>query len=341
MNASPAAKTKHANKQSIDSQESGFQESSWLETNDFDSDFAADTNDLSSLDSGTGKEQFRKTKRKPPRRRSLKNLLAENQDDYKPEEHVKFDDPGLQELFERDLVHELVTQLKSGKEATVYIARGPAGLAAAKLYVDSRVRSFKNDSLYRGSRQILNARLQKAIDQRTRTGVNAQNFLWVQEEFNQLSALHLAGVCVPKPLALAGNVVLMEFIGDENGEPAQRLSDCKLTLAEATDAFQQSVENMGKILATGRVHGDYSTFNILWWQGRCVVIDFPQVVLVNENPAAAEILQRDVQGLCKTFRTLGVRAEWTDVLRQVQSIAKQQQSQMPLEEMIDILREKK
>ena len=41
--------------------------------------------------------------RKPPRRRSVSALLSENQTDYQVEEHVKFDDPGLQELFERQL----------------------------------------------------------------------------------------------------------------------------------------------------------------------------------------------------------------------------------------------
>jgi RIO kinase 1 len=276
--------------------------------------------------------------RKPPRRRSVAALLSENQTDYKVEEHVKFDDPGLQELFERGLILELLWELKSGKEATVYVVEGKEGLAAAKLYIDSRVRSFKNDSLYRGSRFIDDKRLQKAIELRSSTGIGAQNVLWVQEEFGQMHALQHAGVPVPRPIALteAGNVILMEFIGDENGA-APRLSDAKLSKAVAEEAFRQSVHNMGLILGTGRVHGDYSTFNILWWQERCIVIDFPQVVLVQQNPSANMILERDVAGLCRSFGHFGLRPDPVETLKQVRRVAREVQIAKPSEELALVL----
>ena len=276
--------------------------------------------------------------RKPPRRRSVSALLSENQTDYQVEEHVKFDDPGLQELFERGLILELLWELKSGKEATVYVVEGKEGLAAAKLYIDSRVRSFKNDSLYRGSRFIGDKRIQKAIELRSNTGVQVQNILWVQEEFGQMQALQEYGVPVPRPIALAeaGNVILMEFIGDENGA-APRLSDAKLTKAQAEEAFRQSVHNMGLILGAGRVHGDYSTFNILWWQERCIVIDFPQVVLVQENPSANMILERDVAGLCRSFGHFGLRPDPVETLKQVRRVAREVQIAKPSEELALVL----
>jgi RIO kinase 1 len=276
--------------------------------------------------------------RKPPRRRSVAALLSENQTDYKVEEHVKFDDPGLQELFERGLILELLWELKSGKEATVYVVEGKEGLAAAKLYIDSRVRSFKNDSLYRGSRFIDDKRIRKAIELRSNTGIQVQNILWVQEEFSQMHALQNAGVPVPHPIALseAGNVILMEFIGNENGA-APRLSDAKLSKAAAEEAFKQSVHNMGLILGAGRVHGDYSTFNILWWQERCIVIDFPQVVLVQENPSANMILERDVAGLCRSFGHFGLHPDPVETLKQVRKVAREIQVAKPSEELALVL----
>ena len=276
--------------------------------------------------------------RKPPRRRSVSALLSENQTDYQVEEHVKFDDPGLQELFERGLIVDLLWELKSGKEATVYVVEGKDGIAAAKLYIDSRVRSFKDDSLYRGSRFIGDKRIQKAIELRSRTGVSAQNILWVQEEFSQMHALQQYGVPVPRPIALAeaGNVILMEFIGDENGA-APRLSDTKLTKTQAEDAWRQSVRNMGLILGAGRVHGDYSTFNILWWQERCVVIDFPQVVLVQENPSANMILERDVAGLCRSFGHFGLHPDPVETLKEVRRVAREIQIAKPSEELALVL----
>jgi RIO kinase 1 len=45
------------------------------------------------------------------------------------------------------------------------------------------------------------------------------------------------------------------------------------------------------------VHGDYSTFNILWHNERAIVIDFPQVIEFKNNPNAKALLERDVH-LC-------------------------------------------
>ena len=60
----------------------------------------------------------------------------------------------------------------------------------------------------------------------------------------------------------------MEFIGDEDGNPAPRISDLKMEKEEAEEAFRQSVQNLKQIVRSGRVHGDYSTFNLLWQRGK-------------------------------------------------------------------------
>ena len=272
-------------------------------------------------------ERAHKLARKRPGRRTVNSLLTENQ---RPEDAIpnsKFADAGLQELFERGLIIDLEWQLKSGKEATVYVCtsdHAENGLVAAKMYIDSRVRSFKNDAMYREGRHVESARLQKAIDQRSSTGVDAQNYLWVSEEFAQMTYLVNAGIPAPKPLARSevGSVILMEFIGDQDGA-APRLADVQLTRDQAQNAFEQSVRNLGLILGSGRVHGDYSTFNILWWQEKCIVIDFPQVVEIQANPRAQEILERDAAGLCRSFKHFGIRAEPSDVLRQARKIARE------------------
>src|SRR5687767_14773553 len=54
----------------------------------------------------------------------------------------RFEDRSLQALHERGFLDEIIAQLKSGKEATVYIARAPDGVVAIKLYRDLRLRSF-------------------------------------------------------------------------------------------------------------------------------------------------------------------------------------------------------
>jgi RIO kinase 1 len=120
---------------------------------------------------------------------------------------------------------------------------------------------------------------------------------------------------VPKAIAVNGITIIMEFIGDEDGTPAPRISDLKMEKDEAEDAFRQSIQNLKRIVASGRVHGDYSTFNILWHQGRAVVIDFPQVMEIKHNRNATAFLERDVHSLCQSFRRQGIQMDEGTVLR--------------------------
>ncbi|CAN5459147.1 serine protein kinase RIO [soil metagenome] len=259
----------------------------------------------------------RKDRRKPAGRRSVYDLAAE---DDKGSSVALFSDPGLQALYERGLITDLVGQLKSGKEATVYVAEGPKGLLAAKIYTDIRIRSFRVDRVYREGRFIGDQRLQRAIDQRSETGLSAQQALWIAEEYGQLQTFYQAGIPVPEPVAQVGAVVLMTFIGDEGG-PAPRLSEVQLAPYQAEDALEQSVRIFIQMLKLGRVHGDYSTFNLLWWRGSVIAIDFPQVVTLKDNPSAWALLERDARSLCKSFGRFGLRPDPAQVLRRAREEA--------------------
>ena len=46
-------------------------------------------------------------------------------------------------------------------------------------------------------------------------------YSWVTKEFKNLNRLFDAGVSVPQPITSSNNVLLIEFIGDDNGNPAQ------------------------------------------------------------------------------------------------------------------------
>ncbi|MEX2541482.1 MAG: RIO1 family regulatory kinase/ATPase [Trueperaceae bacterium] len=265
---------------------------------------------------GDSEERFARRKdRRVPRGHVRKNDLLVDEE-YAVASGRRFTDPELQHLYERRKIDELLGEVKGGKEATVYLVSGPEGLMAAKVYADLRVRAFRNDGVYRNGRWIGDPRIEKAISQRSAQGLAAQQDLWVLHEYVQLWELHDAGLPVPKPmigpdkvdLADAGRVVLMEYVGDDSG-PAPRLSDVRLEAAEARAAFAQSVEIAASLNALGKVHGDLSTYNLLWWQEKVVVIDFPQMVDLTENPDALKLLERDVVNLCRTFRSLGIDAD--------------------------------
>jgi len=189
---------------------------------------------------------------------------------------------------------------------------------AVKMYTDLRVRSFKRDASYREGRFIGDSRIEKAIEQGSQAGLDAHQILWVQEEFRQMKHLYGHGVNVPKAVAVNGISIIMEFIGDEYGDPAPRISDLKMEKDEAEEAFRQSVQNLKRIVASGRVHGDYSTFNILWHAGKAIVIDFPQVMEFKHNPNAQVFLERDIHSLRKSFLRQGVKADEAKIRREVQ-----------------------
>jgi RIO kinase 1 len=73
--------------------------------------------------------------------------------------------------------------------------------------------------------------------------------------------------------------------------------------------FRRLLWNVELWLHHGRVHGDLSAFNVLYWEGRAVVIDFPQAVDPDVNPNAYQLLARDLTNLCSYFRRYGVRAD--------------------------------
>jgi len=151
---------------------------------------------------------------------------------------------------------------------------------------------------------------------KTRAGRRAQQAIWVAREYAYLWRLVEAGLPVPRPAVgpepsvygAAGSVVLMEFVGDGD-EPAPRLSDVRLGPGAAEDAYRQSAEILVRLAALGLVHGDFSTYNLLWHQDRVVLIDVPQMMELAVSRSARGLLERDVRSLTTSFRRLRVEAD--------------------------------
>ena len=259
--------------------------------------------------------KFRSNKHKLKGKQTVTQLVSRAENYSDPD--AKFENADLNELSKMGFLDELISGIKTGKEGSVFLGKNSDGFVAVKVYTDLRVRSFRRDESYREGRFIGDARIQRAIEQRSQAGLNAHQILWVQEEFRQMHYLYRHGVQVPKAVAVNGIALVMEFIGDEHGNPAPRISDLKMEKDEAEEAFQQSVQNLKLIVRSGRVHGDYSTFNILWHNEVAVVIDFPQVIEFKNNRQANVFLERDVHSLCKTFRKQAVKADEVKVLREV------------------------
>jgi len=276
---------------------------------------------LNKLDAEDLEEQnfikFKSKKHRLTGKQSVTQLISRAEDPSDP--FSKFENADLNELCRLGFLDELISGIKTGKEASVYLGKNSDGFVAVKVYTDLRVRSFKRDQYYREGRFIGDLRIEKAIQQGSQKGLDAHQILWVQEEFRQMKHLYEHGVCVPKAIAVNGLALVMQFVGDENGSPAPRISDLKMEREQAEAAFRQSVQNLKRIVNSGRVHGDYSAFNILWQDERAVVIDFPQVMDFKNNPNARVFLERDIHSLCRSFLKQGVKADEAKIFREVRA----------------------
>ena len=90
---------------------------------------------------------------------------------------------------------------------------------------------------------------------------------------------------------------------------AAPLAQVHLERDEALPLFQSIVEDIRIMLANDLVHGDLSAYNILYWQGDYLIIDFPQAVNRWKNPNAREFFERDVLRVCEYFATCGVHGD--------------------------------
>ena len=70
---------------------------------------------------------------------------------------------GLQALIDDGVVDAVVRQLKSGKEASVYVVRCGDDLRCAKVYKDLAQRSFQARAQYQEGRRVRGSRQQRAM----------------------------------------------------------------------------------------------------------------------------------------------------------------------------------
>src|SRR5579863_5278384 len=211
------------------------------------------------------------------------------------------------------LISEVLYEVRSGKEATVYCCRGAeaAGreFVAAKVYRPLERRGFRNDAIYQTGRDIpLDSRSKRALANKSRHGRNVQFGTWINAEFQVMRMLHDAGADVPEVFARSGNALLMEYFGDERGA-APMLFRAGLSREDAGATLRKIIENVTLWLANHLVHGDLSPYNLLYWEGRIVAIDFPQAVDARVNPAARSLLVRDLENVCGYFSKYGIRAD--------------------------------
>lgn len=207
----------------------------------------------------------------------------------------------IEPLVQEGLVDEVVRQLMSGKEATVYVVRCGDEIRCAKVYKDAGQRSFKQAAAYQEGRKVKNSRQARAMEKGTRYGRKMQEEVWQNAEVDALFRLAAAGVRVPTPYICFEGVLLMDLVTGADGNAAPRLNDVEMGEATALDYHARLLHEVVLMLVAGVIHGDLSEYNILVDADGPVIIDLPQAVDAAGNSNAGEMFERDVDNLRSYF----------------------------------------
>lgn len=203
----------------------------------------------------------------------------------------------IQPLVEDGLVDEVISQLMSGKEATVYTVRCGDKIRCAKVYKEANKRSFKKAAQYQEGRKSRNSRRARAMEKGSKFGKSQLEEAWQNAEVDALYLLASAGVRVPEPYGCFDGVLLMELITDDEGNVASRLNDVVMDAEQAREDHQLMMVYVMKMLCAGIVHGDLSEFNVLVNEDGPIIIDLPQAVNAAANNNAKKMLTRDVNNI--------------------------------------------
>lgn len=207
--------------------------------------------------------------------------------------------------------------LKSGKEAEVFLVERVGDDGSSCLLAHKRFRprypkkgelealGFSKGTIYRADAVYqagwsLKPRERRALDAGSRFGNELAANMWPYIEKSTLERAWHAGASVPYPVEQTEDGILMEYIGNRDGA-APRLAGAGLSNEQARGARDQLFESLRALSGARIVHGDLSAYNMLWWQGRLVIIDFPQAVDAFSNPHAPDLLHRDLRNVHEWF----------------------------------------
>lgn len=218
----------------------------------------------------------------------------------------------IKRYLEEGIISEVLGRINEGKEAEIFLARRENKLVAIKLYKDKMNRSFQNKYLYTMPMVQQHRREARAIQKKSNFGIQLEESLWHEREVYMLKLLYKEGVSVPQVFETSGSSFIMEYIGDEDNS-AYRLGDLRRNLPSPSLVYKQLLKNFEILYSCGVAHGDLSPFNVLWFQGKVVIIDMPQSIFSDSSDHFEKLFARDWDCLAKYFTKLGVQTTPYDV----------------------------
>jgi RIO kinase 1 len=212
----------------------------------------------------------------------------------------------LYKLVHKGWITAIGGSISTGKEANVFFGEREDQDLAIKIY---RIRTAN-----------FNAMTEYLIGDRRFSGIRRTRkdivFTWTRKEFANLKRARGAGLPVPEPYGWDRNILVMEFIGEDE-VPFPQIRNVDL---ENPDVVYQEIVSFMNILYrdAGLVHADLSEFNILF-SDRPFVIDMGQAVTL-DHPRARAFLARDIANVNRYFGNLCTVRSKGDIFAEITGV---------------------
>uniref|UniRef100_A0A7C3YPD7 non-specific serine/threonine protein kinase n=1 Tax=Geoglobus ahangari TaxID=113653 RepID=A0A7C3YPD7_9EURY len=227
-----------------------------------------------------------------------------------------FDEKTLKTLYKlasKGLIQALGGVVSTGKEANVFYADGKIDgelkPVAVKIYRIETSEFFKMDEYLFGDKRFDLRKISR----------KDLIFIWTEKEFRNLERSFSAGVNVPEPYEYFRNVLIMEFLGEDE-KPYPTLFDLRKDLPDIVDLeelFEKIKENLRKLYQDAElVHADLSEYNIILKGEDPYFIDMGQSVLI-DHPLASSYLERDLKNIIKFFSKFRIKEDFESFLSYV------------------------
>ncbi|KAH7100336.1 RIO1-domain-containing protein [Auriculariales sp. MPI-PUGE-AT-0066] len=223
----------------------------------------------------------------------------------------------LFKMIGRGLIHEVNGCVSTGKEANVYHALTPEKKHLALKIYKTSILVFKDRDRYVSG------------EYRFRRGYSKHNprkmvRVWAEKEMRNLKRLVSAGIRCPNPHEVRENVLVMDFLGDNEGWASPRLKDATLPPDDVDRLYASMLLATRTMFHACRlVHADLSEYNVLYHEGELWLIDVSQSV-EHDHPSAFDFLRKDLsnvedfwRGRAGASRTLGLRRAFEFVTREL------------------------
>jgi len=186
-------------------------------------------------------------------------------------------------LSKNNIIDTINSPISSGKEAITFLGYLKDTPLALKIY-KVETSNFRNMEKYiTGDYRF----------KRVSSDKRELFLIWASKEYKNLTLCLRNGVKVPVVIAKEKNILVMAFLGTQDGIAFPKLSESNFSFEKV---YPQIIENYAKILYGAKlVHADFSAFNILINPETedITIIDMGQAV-VYSHPQSKVFLKRDI-----------------------------------------------